>query len=115
MKAHREIGRVGLGLPLVVRQVSGHSMLPVLPPGTLVYGWRWFFRLVPGDIVVILQSGKEKIKRIEKIEENRLYVTDDYRLHSDNSRRELWLDRDMVVAKIIWPHAPKHRAEGVDK
>ena len=100
--------------PVMVRQVHGHSMIPVLPPGTVVYGWRWFRRLKPGDTVILLHHGREKIKRIDKIADDRIYVLGDHPESSTDSRHFGWLDVEVVLAKIIWPHAPRHRAENVD-
>lgn len=90
-------------------------MLPVLPPGTIVYGWRWFYRLRSGDIVIFLHDGKEKIKRIEKVREDSVYVTGDHGAASTDSRHFGWLGNDVVIAKVVWPRAPKHRAEGVNE
>lgn len=89
-------------------------MLPVLPPGTLVYGWRWFIRLQPGDIVIFFHNGKEKIKRIADIRDRKVYVVGDHNADSADSRQFGWLDADVVFAKIVWPRAPRHRAEGID-
>ena len=89
-------------------------MLPVLPPGTLVFGTGWFFRLKPGDIVVFAHNGKEKIKRIDKLEADTIFVLGDHAETSTDSRHFGWLPRHTVVAKVFWPHAPRHRAEGVD-
>lgn len=99
--------------PLLVRQIAGHGMMPVLPPGTYVFGWRWYVRLKPGSIVVFIHNGKEKIKRIEKIQNNTMYVVGDHPETSTDSRQFGWLPLDSVRAKVIWPHAPKTRAEGV--
>ncbi|HTE21887.1 MAG TPA: S26 family signal peptidase [Candidatus Limnocylindria bacterium] len=89
-------------------------MMPVLPPGTVVYGWRWFRRLKPGDIVIFFHNDKEKIKRIEKITDGKVYVVGDHQDVSTDSRHFGWLDKEAVVAKLIWPRAPKNRAEGFD-
>lgn len=89
-------------------------MLPVLPPGTLVYGWRWFTRLKPGDVVIFFHNGKEKIKRVADIKDKKLYVVGDHNADSSDSRQFGWLDMDAVIAKIVWPRAPRHRAEGID-
>lgn len=94
--------------PLAIRQVKGHSMLPILPPGILVYGWQWFSKLKPGDIIIFLHNGKEKIKRIKMIENNKLFVIGDHEGGSTDSRDFGWLEVDSVIAKIIWPRAPKH-------
>ncbi len=97
--------------PLTIRQVYGHSMMPVLPPGTIVYGWRWFRALQPGDIVIFFHNDKEKIKRVEKIEDKKVYVLGDHEAASTDSRHFGWLDIDTVLARVVWPRAPKHRAE----
>lgn len=114
MKSPKSSKRPSRRLPVTIRQISGHSMLPVLPPGTLVYGWRWFARLKPGDVVIFFHNGKEKIKRITAIRGKKLYVVGDHEADSSDSRQFGWLDFDDVIAKIIWPRAPRDRAEGVD-
>jgi signal peptidase S26 family len=101
-------------LPLSIREIHGHSMLPVLPPGTLVFGWCWFRSLKPGDIVIFIHEGKEKIKRIGELDDGRIFLLGDHAEASTDSRHFGWLDADAVVAKLIWPRAPKHRAEGVE-
>lgn len=101
--------------PLVLRRIRGHSMMPVLPPETLVFAWAWFRRLRTGDVVIFRHNGKEKIKRISKIESRGLYLLGDHADASSDSRDFGWLQQDVVMAKVFWPRAPKHRAEGVEK
>ena len=93
--------------PLLVRRVVGHSMLPVLPPGTLVVGIRHFRRLKPGHVVVVIHDGKEKIKRIDQIKDNQVYVLGDHGDGSSDSRHFGWLKVESVKAKIIWPRAKR--------
>jgi nickel-type superoxide dismutase maturation protease len=102
-------------IPLTVREIHGHSMLPVLPPGTIVFGWRWFNRLKPGDVVIFLHDNKEKIKRISQIQDNRVFVVGDHEDASTDSRHFGWIDLGAVLAKVVWPRAPKHRAEGIER
>jgi hypothetical protein len=92
-------------------------MLPVLPPETTVYGLKWFrrHRLKVGDIVIFYHEEKEKIKRIDKIEDDKLYLLGDHPAASSDSRDFGWLKIDSVIAKVIWPAAPKHRAETIDQ
>lgn len=104
-----------LSWPLVLRRIRGHSMMPVLPPETLVFGWGWFRRLRVGDVVIFCHAGKEKIKRIDRIEPQGLYLLGDHAEASSDSRDFGWLDQGVVMAKVFWPRAPKHRAEGVEK
>lgn len=101
--------------PFQLREVSGHSMMPVLPPGTLVIGLRWYRKLKPGNIVIFCHEGKEKIKRMQDQNDTQVYVVGDYKIASTDSRQFGWIDKDEVRARVIWPHAPKHRAEGVEK
>lgn len=86
-------------------------MMPVLPPGTLVLGLRWFIALKPGHIVVFFHDGKEKIKRVSDTEDGRLFVLGDHSTASTDSRQYGWVDRSQVLARVIWPSAKKVEAE----
>lgn len=100
--------------PLVIRKVHGHSMMPVLPPGTYIWATGWFTKLRIGDIVMFSHDGKEKIKRIDDIKNSELFVVGDHAEASKDSRHFGWINEDTVIAKLLWPHAPKSRAENVD-
>lgn len=82
-------------------------MLPVLPPGTHVYGRRYYRRLKTGQVVVVMHEGKEKIKRIDQIKDNQVFVVGDHGEASTDSRHFGWLDQAAVVAVIIWPRAKR--------
>ncbi len=97
--------------PLVVRRLHGHSMMPVLPPNTLVWGRRWYRNLEEGDIVIFAHEGKEKIKRVCGLKEDSIYLLGDHPETSTDSRHFGWISRDHVIAKVFWPPAPKSRAE----
>ena len=81
-------------------------MVPALPPRTLVVGIR-AKKLQPGDIVVITHDDKEKIKRIDQIKDDKIYVLGDHPETSTDSRHFGWLDRETVIARIIWPRPSK--------
>ena len=98
-----------LGAPLLIRQIKGHSMLPALPPNTIVWGWCWFLRLRPGHVVVITHDGKEKVKRIQKLEGERVFLVGDHPEASTDSRHFGWLPRTVVRARVIWPRASATR------
>jgi len=93
--------------PLLVRRVHGHSMMPVLPPRILVYGYRWGYRLKSGDIVIVVRDGREIIKRIDKINNDLLFVLGDHPIASIDSRNFGWIPRSSVIAKIFWPPTKK--------
>lgn len=88
--------------------------MPVLPPGTHVWATPWYKKLAPGDTVIFVHEGKEKIKRISEIKDGKLYVLGDHPEASKDSRHFGWIDIGTVCAKLFWPHAPKSRAENVD-
>ncbi len=90
-------------LPIVVRRVTGASMVPALWPGSLVIGWRWWRRLDPGSLVIVNHNGREKIKRIKTIEAGRVYVLGDNQAESTDSRHFGWLTLHDVSAKILLP------------
>lgn len=78
-------------------------MEPTLTHGPLVWGLKWFNTLKTGNVIIFTQRGKEKIKRLSKIEDGKLYVVGDNKSHSTDSRSFGLIDTDRVVAKIIWP------------
>lgn len=98
--------------PIIIRRVHGHSMVPVLPPGTTVWGWGWFRSLKPGQVIVFRHDGHEKIKRIDHIADDKLFVVGDHPETSTDSRHFGLIDPSDVIAKIFWPHSPKDRIEG---
>jgi phage repressor protein C with HTH and peptisase S24 domain len=88
-------------------------MMPVLPPDTLIWGIRWFNRLKVGQIVIFVHDGKERIKRIDKIKDDKLFLISDNASAGKDSRHFGWIALGQVKARVIWPHAPKDRAETV--
>jgi hypothetical protein len=86
-------------------------MMPVLPPTTLIWGFRWFNTLKVGSVVIFKHDNKEKIKRISEIKDGKLYLLGDHPDASTDSRSFGWIDTDAVVAKVIWPRVPKSMIE----
>ena len=80
-------------------------MAPRLLSGRTVIVNRWFTPLKVGDIVVVSHDGKEKIKRLTQIDGQRIFISGDNRLQSTDSKDFGWLERDSVVAKLLWPRS----------
>ena len=80
-------------------------MLPYLLPGKLVIARRGpaVDRLNLGDIVVFRHNHLLKIKRVAKIDRNKIYVVGDNAAESTDSRHFGWVDSGSVVGKVIWP------------
>ena len=54
--------------------VNGHSMLPTLTDGQDVLSFNWFVNPKVGDVVVIKYGGREMVKRVEKIDGEKVFV-----------------------------------------
>lgn len=78
-------------------------MIPSLNSGDLIIGLRWFNKIKVGDVLIIKHTGKEKVKRLSKINNKGLYVTGDNKNKSTDSREFGYIEIDSVLAKVIWP------------
>ncbi len=90
-----------------LRRVVGSSMLPMLRPGQLIVATTNFKQLRPGMVVVLRKNNRELIKRIERIEDGKVFVIGDNPASSTDSRQFGWLDIRTVVAKVIRPKLTK--------
>lgn len=93
--------------PIIIRRVVGHSMVPVLPPKTLVLAHRLVHRVKVGNIVVISHEGKEKIKRISQIGNGAVFVLGDHPETSTDSRHFGWISKHQIIGKVFWPRERK--------
>lgn len=108
MKLLKSFGKLRR-LKLVIRQVTGESMMPGLRNGQVIIGSGHFRSIKVGDVVVISHDNLEKIKRVTKLNSERgIFVTGDNSGKSIDSRHFGWLPEDVVVAKVVWPQTTRH-------
>lgn len=90
---------------LMIRRVVGKSMAPRLRAGRIVLATPLRRRLQPGQVVILEHHGKEKIKRIERIDGHKgvLFVIGDNLPESSDSRHFGWITQKAVRGRVIWP------------
>ena len=92
---------------IFIRRVVGNSMSPKLTAGQLLLATAFFRHLRPGQVVIIEHGGKQKVKRIERITDDKVFVIGDNLGASTDSRNFGWLDYEQILAKVIWPKLKK--------
>lgn len=93
--------------PILIRRMIGVSMSPKLKPGQLIIATPFFRKLKPGQVVIVERNNKEIIKRIERIEDDHLFVIGDNLTESKDSRHIGWLEEKDVVARVLRPNLAK--------
>jgi len=78
-------------------------MSPTLRPAQYIVATRWYWHLAPENIIIIKHNGLEKIKRIEKITDQHVFVVGDNIRQSVDSRSFGWLPLSSIIGKVIWP------------
>lgn len=92
-----------------LRRVVGGSMAPTLKENQIVLVRPKLRRLKPGDIVVVKHDGREKIKRLNKLDGRMVYILGDNAPASTDSRHFGWLELIAVQGKVIWPRKRKQQ------
>jgi len=90
---------------IFIRRVVGKSMAPRLRSGALVLATPLRRKLRPGQVVILEHQGKEKIKRIERIDPDKkqLFVIGDNLAASSDSRHFGWITEKAVRGRVFWP------------
>lgn len=97
--------------PVMIRKVQGHSMVPVLPPGTLVFGLKWFRTVRPGKVIIFTQENRETVKRVDHVQPDGLYVLGDHPETSTDSRHYGPIESSTVSSIVVWPRTAKVAAD----
>lgn len=83
-------------------RISGHSMEPTLHENDTVLTSNLpylFFSPKQGDIIVFEKDNKIIVKRIQKIENDRYFVTGD---NSRDSKDFGWIKKSDILGKVIY-------------
>lgn len=89
---------------LLVRQISGRSMLPTLKPGKLIIALRArYSKYKEGDVVILRHEGIEKVKRVHEVKNDVVFVIGDNPSESKDSRAFGALPVSAVIGKVVWP------------
>jgi phage repressor protein C with HTH and peptisase S24 domain len=107
MKSLKSFGKLKKLRLILPRRVVGASMSPKLEPGQVLLATALFRRIHPGEVVIIDHDGKEKVKRVEEVQGDKIFVIGDNLSESTDSRHFGWLSRDEVVARVFWPNLAK--------
>lgn len=92
-----------------IAKVWNHSMIPVLVPDDRVLV-RYGVPFVIGDVVVFKRADKMEIKRVQRIDDDGVYLVGDNDFMSLDSRSYGLIPPESVIGKAIvrlWPH-PGH-------
>jgi hypothetical protein len=83
----------------IARKVRGMSMMPALQPGMVVVARQK--RVKPGDIVIAEMQGREVVKRVKNIKDNKLYLVGDNSLESTDSRELGPVNQEAVKGTVF--------------
>jgi nickel-type superoxide dismutase maturation protease len=83
-----------------IRRVEGMSMTPSYPHGKLVFAWRLRKPKV-GDVVIIKHHHLELIKRVDKMDDQKVFVLGDNPEESTDSRHYGWLPASAIMGVVL--------------
>lgn len=75
-------------------------MAPTYPHGKLIVAWRMRKPRI-GDVVIVKHHNLELLKRVSKIEDDKVYLLGDNTEESTDSRHYGWLPLSSIMAVVI--------------
>jgi nickel-type superoxide dismutase maturation protease len=85
---------------LMLRRVEGASMTPKYPHGRLVLAWR-FSKPKKGDVVIVKHHRLELIKRVDQLQEDKVFLLGDNPDESTDSRHYGWLPLSSIMGVVL--------------
>lgn len=85
---------------ILIRRVTGNSMFPALKNGQLIIA-SCIKSYNINSIVIIEHDNLQKIKRISKIAEDKVYVIGDNKNESTDSRSFGWIKKSNIKATLF--------------
>lgn len=86
-----------------LRRVEGLSMAPAYPHGKVVFAWR-FKKQKIGDVVIVKHHRVELIKRVHKMDDDKVYLLGDNPEESTDSRHYGWLPLSSIIGVVLGGH-----------
>lgn len=77
-------------------------MLPTLKPKQDILVWCWFIKLKVGDLVIVKVNRKDMVKRIQLIDDRRIFVIGDNEKESTDSRKFGSIKKAQIIGKVVW-------------
>ncbi|HET9412290.1 MAG TPA: S26 family signal peptidase [Candidatus Saccharimonadales bacterium] len=75
-------------------------MLPNYPHGKVIFAWR-FSKPRQGDVVIVKHHQVELIKRVDKIDQDRVFLLGDNPEESTDSRHYGWLPLSAIRGVVL--------------
>lgn len=85
--------------PFVIRRISGNSMDPRLLSGSLVLAFNKKPKI--GDVVIARVDDRDVVKRVDQIDERRVFLLGDNAAASTDSRSYGFISVSAIVAVVV--------------